>query len=103
MLSLIVSALVLIGALTVAYPDRWIFSSPRHDLPGPKGIPIFGNLFQFYPWRNKAVQWMEHILPQYGDLLTVTMPPWGRAIIIGRPEWLAHIKSGLFSIIYAAV
>ncbi|KAJ7278292.1 cytochrome P450, partial [Mycena rebaudengoi] len=92
MLFLIVFALVLC-ILSIAYPDRWILTSPRHDLPGPKGIPLFGNLFQFYPWRAKAVQWMEYILPCYHDLLTVTMPPWGRAIVIGRPEWLAHVKS----------
>lgn len=78
--------------LVLRYPDRYIFTPPRPDLPGPRGVPLFGNLFQFYPWRAKSIQWMCWMLPQYNDLVAVTMPPWGRALVIGRPEWLVHVK-----------
>lgn len=92
-LAIFVTLTFCITVLTLCYPSRLIFTSHRPDLPGPHGIPLFGNLFQFYPWREKGVQWICHLMEQFNDLASVTMPPWGRAIIIGRPEWLAHIKT----------
>ncbi|KAF5372901.1 hypothetical protein D9758_001771 [Tetrapyrgos nigripes] len=82
-----------IGFLTIYYPNNLVGTKSRQDLPGPKGIPIFGNLHQVYPWRTRIVEWICLMHEKYGDICTFTMPPWGRGIIIGRPEWLLHVKS----------
>ncbi|RPD60602.1 cytochrome P450 [Lentinus tigrinus ALCF2SS1-7] len=80
--------------LYVAYPDRLVATNPREDLPGPKGVPLFGNLFQALAWRGRMLQWLKHLQDRYGPLCTFTFPPWGRGILINRPEWLLHVKQG---------
>ncbi|KAI0744628.1 cytochrome P450 [Earliella scabrosa] len=78
--------------LFIAYPDRYVTTNPRPDLPGPKGLPVLGNLLQVIPWRYHVLQWFIRLIEAYGPICTFTFPPWGRGILINRPEWLAHIK-----------
>ncbi|KZT02794.1 cytochrome P450 [Laetiporus sulphureus 93-53] len=78
--------------LSIAYPDRYIGTHPRPELLGPIGFPIVGNLFQVYPWRTRFLLWLQRMQSEFGPLWTFTMPPWGRGVIINRPEWLAHVK-----------
>ncbi|KZT04146.1 cytochrome P450, partial [Laetiporus sulphureus 93-53] len=78
--------------LSIAYPNRYIGTYPRPELLGPIGFPIVGNLFQVYPWRTRFLLWLQRMHSEFGPLWTFTMPPWGRGVIINRPEWLAHVK-----------
>ncbi|KAI0759034.1 cytochrome P450 [Fomes fomentarius] len=71
--------------LYIAYPDRYVTTNPRPDLPGPKGLPILGNLLHAIPWRWHVLKWFGLLLDTYGAFCTFTFPPW---------EWLAHIKKG---------
>ncbi len=80
--------------LYVAYPDRLVATNAREDLPGPKGLPLIGNLLQALAWRGKMLEWLKLLQDSYGPLCTFTLPPWGRGILINRPEWLLHIKQG---------
>ena len=80
--------------LFIAYPDRYVTTNPRPDLPGPKGLPVLGNLLQVIPWQYHVLQWFIRLIEAYGPICTFTFPPWGRGILINRPEWLAHIKKG---------
>ncbi|KAJ7575285.1 cytochrome P450, partial [Mycena floridula] len=89
------TALIVITlALILLYPNRLIGTRNRTGIPGPRGFPLVGNLFSILPWRFRSVEWVERMHTRYGDFFTVTTPPWGRAIVIGRPEWLAHVKAG---------
>ena len=81
--------------LCIAYPQRLICTRSRPDLPGPAGHPLVGNLLQILPHRERTVEWFQTIIAKYGPLVTFTMPPWGRVILINRPEWLEHIKQGM--------
>ncbi|TBU46495.1 cytochrome P450 [Dichomitus squalens] len=78
--------------LCIAYPDRLVTTNARPDLPGPTGHPLFGNLLQAIPWQGRILDWFDHLLSSYGPFCTFTLLPWGRGILINRPEWLAHIK-----------
>ncbi len=91
--ALIVLAIILFVAL---YPNRCVGVSAREDLPGPRGLPLVGNLFQIWPNRRRMIPLMEELGRKYGPLSTVTLPGWGRMIIINRPEWLAHVKQSTF-------
>ena len=78
--------------LCIAYPDRLVATNARPDLPGPRGHPLVGNLLQAIPWQGRILDWFDHLLSNYGPVSTFTLMPWGRGILINRPEWLAHIK-----------
>lgn len=91
---LVYSCITALLLLWVAYPDRYVGTHPRPDLSGPTGNPLFGNLVQVFPWRYRFLLWLEHMHTLYGPLWTFTMPPWGRGIVINRPEWLSHVKEG---------
>ncbi len=82
-------------ALAILYPNRYVGTESRPELPGPRGFPIVGNLFQVLPYRTKTLSWIQRMLSKYGNLITFTMPPWGRGIMINRPEWLAHVKASM--------
>ena len=87
--------------LAVAYPNRYVTTMPRPDLPGPKGFPLLGNLLQVIPWRKRPLVWLKSLHNAYGPVCTFTCPPWGRGILINRPEWLVHVKHGALQ--YASV
>jgi hypothetical protein len=81
--------------LVIKFRDRYVFSSKRDDLPGPKGFPLVGNLFQILPWKDRPLEWLIYMTGRYGAICTLTLPPWGRALVINHPQWLAHIKTSM--------
>lgn len=89
------SAFSVLTLLIFRYPDNLVGTRSRVGIPGPKGWPLIGNFPEIFPWRTRIVDWIWLMHERYGDLCTFTMPPWGRGIIIGRPEWLAHVKAGM--------
>jgi len=54
-----VSALVLkrcnsTAAVTQARPEEWEYAKPFEDIPGPKPLPIIGNMWRFIPYFGKV-------------------------------------------------
>ena len=88
------TVLVSVILLYIAYPDRYVTTLPRPDLRGPKGTPLLGNLIQVIPWHKRMLSWFKQLQDTYGPACTFTLPPWGRGILITRPEWLQHVKQG---------
>ena len=86
-------AFIILLALTVLwYPDRYVGTYSRQDLPGPKGIPVLGNFLQILPHVKRMIFWMDEMNNKYGPLYTFTMPGWGRCIVINHPIWLEHMR-----------
>ncbi|OSD02319.1 cytochrome P450 [Trametes coccinea BRFM310] len=84
--------LLSISLLAIAYPDRFVTSRAIHNVPGPQGIPILGNVLHVIPYQGRTLEWLKYLIDTYGPLCTFTLPVYGRGILINRPEWLAHIK-----------
>lgn len=84
--------IILVALMCCAYPDRYIGTKSRPDLPGPRGLPLIGNLLQMFPHRKRMLHHVHEMEQQYGELFTFTTPGWGRSIFINRPEWLEHVR-----------
>ncbi|KAJ7667536.1 cytochrome P450 [Mycena polygramma] len=74
------------------YPSRCIGTSARHELPGPKGYPLIGNLLSVWANRYCMIPFMHKLNKAYGPLSTLTVPGWGRIVVINYAPWLAHVK-----------
>ncbi|KAF8994556.1 cytochrome P450 [Cyathus striatus] len=90
--SVLVPALSVLAVLAWRYPDRCIGTHSRPDLPGPKGIPIIGNMLLVFAHRDRMLGLLHKLEANYGPLFTFTLPYWGRNIVVNRPEWLDHVK-----------
>lgn len=86
--------------LSVIYPDRCVGTGSRPGLPGPRGLPCIGNLIEVWRNRRRMVLYMKELGHVYGPLCTLTVPVWGRIIVINRPEWLAHVKKSMLNTPY---
>ncbi|CAG8800371.1 1214_t:CDS:1, partial [Dentiscutata erythropus] len=42
--------------LVIKYPDNAVGTNYRKDISGPKGVPIFGNLFRFMFKKNTYIE-----------------------------------------------
>lgn len=60
-------------------------------LPGPSAMPFIGNAVMVFKHRQVVLEFLQKLL-QYGPVSTFTVPFVGRNLVIGRPEWLEHIK-----------
>jgi len=38
------------AAVTQARPEEWDYAKPFEDIPGPKPLPIIGNIWRFIPF-----------------------------------------------------
>lgn len=93
---IVVTALLSIAvSILLRYPSNAVGSRPRPDLPGPKGLPMIGNLLLMlklkdpHSWQLKAQQ-------RYGPGYSFTLPGLGRLIDISRPDWIEHVQKTNF-------
>jgi hypothetical protein len=42
-------------AVTQAKPEEWDYAKPFEDMPGPKPLPIIGNVWRFIPHVGKLL------------------------------------------------
>jgi hypothetical protein len=40
-------------AATQARPEEWVYAKPFEDMPGPKPLPVIGNVWRFIPYLGK--------------------------------------------------
>jgi hypothetical protein len=42
-------------AATQAKPEEWDYAKPFEDIPGPKPLPVIGNVWRFLPFLGKLL------------------------------------------------
>ncbi|KAG0230597.1 hypothetical protein BGW42_000861 [Actinomortierella wolfii] len=82
--------LVGLGFLLVAtmlkYPDRAIGTRSRRDIPGDRGLPLVGNLFQILWYKDDVLEYFMDQVKRHGKIFTFSLPGLGRTIQITSPE-----------------
>lgn len=94
----LITLLSIIATFLVRYPNRYIFTLNRPDIPGPRGQPILGNTLEVARNIGQILLWMDKNLEKYGPLWSFTMPGWGRSIMVNHPVWLDHIRKRTFMV-----
>ncbi|OAQ30752.1 cytochrome P450 [Linnemannia elongata AG-77] len=92
------AVLVTIGCFVAAiikYPNRAIFTKARPDLKALKrdapGLPLIGNLTDILSHREDPLDYLHKTFQEHGDVISITLPMFGRALILNRPEFMEHI------------
>ncbi|KAI1309168.1 hypothetical protein EDD11_004130 [Mortierella claussenii] len=82
-------------AATIKYPNRAFLTHARPDLKAKgrdaPGYPLVGNLPDIIKARNDPLQMLHDTLREYGDVISITLPFLGRAIIINRPDLMEYV------------
>ncbi|KAF9137676.1 hypothetical protein BG015_002646 [Linnemannia schmuckeri] len=94
-LTLAAACFLLIGAM-LKYPDRAIGTRARKDVPGDRGWPLVGNLFQILRYRDNALDFFMDQLKKHGKVYTFTLPSVGRTIQINSPELVEYVQKTNF-------
>ncbi|KAF9438655.1 hypothetical protein BGZ76_006216 [Entomortierella beljakovae] len=64
----------------------------RTDIPGPRGLPLFGNIYMVMMMsRLQVLQRQAEHHAKYGKIYTVTVPGVGRILNISDPEMIDHV------------
>ncbi|KAF9193536.1 hypothetical protein BGZ51_003091 [Haplosporangium sp. Z 767] len=85
---------VVVGAM-LKYPNRAFLTRARPDLKAlgrdSPGYPLLGNLPELFKHRDDLLQMLHESFQKHGDILSFTVPIFGRAIVINRPEFMEYI------------
>ncbi|KAG0222435.1 cytochrome P450 [Mortierella sp. GBAus27b] len=79
--------------IVIKYRRTAFGARPRHDLDGPRGVPLLGNIFEVLRrprTQNYQNQTRNHEI-KYGSHYSVSLPGVGRIINIADPEMLDHV------------
>ncbi|KAG0303154.1 hypothetical protein BGZ98_006956 [Dissophora globulifera] len=92
---IVLATLSCVLAATLKYPNRAFLTRPRPDLKAlgrdAPGYPLIGNLPDFIKHREDPLQMLHDTFREHGDVVSLTMPVFGRMIIVNRPEFMEHI------------
>ncbi|CAG8489765.1 13917_t:CDS:10, partial [Ambispora leptoticha] len=76
------------------YPDRAIGTPEFHGYPGPKGLPLIGNLISVvmkHGGEKMALDQFRSLYDTYGPIWTLSVPGIGRVVAINDPVILEYV------------
>ncbi|GJJ74892.1 hypothetical protein EMPS_07250 [Entomortierella parvispora] len=88
----VLATLGFLAAATLKYPNRAFLTSARkrvgYELPG---FALVGSLPHIVVYRDDPLPIIQSFFEEHGDVLSFTLPVYGRAILINNPEHMEHI------------
>lgn len=96
---IVLATLGFLVAAIAKYPNRAFLTRARPDLEKchAVGYPLLGNMPQLLRNRSDSLNSMNTAFKHFGDVFTLTIPLFGRIILVNSPEIVEHVlKSKLF-------
>ncbi|KAG0331350.1 hypothetical protein BG004_001707 [Podila humilis] len=89
---------VLVAAI-LKYPNRAFLTRARPDLKKyqARGYPLLGNMPQIIKNREDSLNSMNTAFKHFGDVFTITIPLFGRIILVNSPEIWEHVLKTNFN------
>ncbi|KAG0375273.1 hypothetical protein BGX24_009326 [Mortierella sp. AD032] len=92
---LVLATIGCFAAAIIKYPNRAILTNARPDLKAlgrdAPGLPLIGNLTDILAHQENTLDYLHKTFLEHGDVISITIPLFGRAIILNRPEFMEHI------------
>lgn len=90
---IVLATLGFLVAAIAKYPNRAFLTRARPDLEKchAVGYPLLGNMPQLLRNRSDSLNSMNTAFKHYGDVFTLTIPLFGRIILVNSPEILEHV------------
>ncbi|KFH61851.1 hypothetical protein MVEG_12359 [Podila verticillata NRRL 6337] len=90
---LILGTLCCVLAAAFKYPNRAFLTRARPDLKKKtiRGLPLIGNLHEFVIYHEDQLEMLHHMFQIYGDVVSLTIPVFGRGIVINTPELMEYV------------
>jgi len=80
-----------IGIVTILYLINFYKKRYRIKVPGPFGVPLFGNFFQIYSRRYDSWDYFYELHKQFGKFFVVNFPLSPPFLFVSDPETLEYI------------
>ncbi|KAG0049095.1 hypothetical protein BGZ83_006045 [Gryganskiella cystojenkinii] len=88
----ILATLGCLATATLKYPNRAFMAKARkgigYEVPG---YPLIGNLIDLMRYRDDPLKKLHEAFVEHGDVISITVPVFGRVTIVNRPEFMEHI------------
>ncbi|KAF9134551.1 hypothetical protein BGW39_006644 [Mortierella sp. 14UC] len=87
-----------VGAI-IKYPNRAFLTRARPDLKDKavKGYPLLGNMPQMLKNSDDSLGHLNAAFKHFGDFFSLTIPLFGRVILVNAPEHFEHVLKTNFS------
>lgn len=86
-----------LGAI-IKYPNRAFLTRARPDLKDKavKGYPLLGNMPQMLKNSDDSLGHLHAAFKHFGDFFSLTIPLFGRVILVNTPEHFEHVLKSKF-------
>ncbi|KAG0098806.1 hypothetical protein BGZ93_010276 [Podila epicladia] len=90
---LILGTLGCVLAAALKYPNRAFLTRDRPDLKKKtmRGLPLIGNLHELVIYHEDQLGMLHQVFQMYGDVVSLTIPVFGRGIVINTPELMEYV------------
>ncbi|KAK3826048.1 MAG: cytochrome P450 [Benniella sp.] len=94
---LVLATMGVLVAAVLKYPNRAFLTRARPDLKTPNGYPLLGNMPQMLRDQANSLQSMNEGFKNLGNVYSLTIPLFGRVILVNTPEHFEHVLKTNFS------
>lgn len=91
MFLILVSIILVCFWVGIAYKRTYEKWAPLQKVPGPKPVPLLGNVFDVDPSPKGSLEDITKLTEKYGDVVKLTVGPLSHVLILSNPYYLEQL------------